>query len=265
MVNFADGTIVDRVSKALRQAEQSRVPIDPVSNMMSGGLTLEIGHAVCEANLQRRLEAGRRVVGYKIGSTNNAVRIAMGLPAPTYGYLLDNTIVPSGGTIHMDELIDPRIECEICFRMGADLKGEELTISDVLDATDSVSASFEICDSRIKDWKCPYPDWYADNGFAARVVLPGRWTAARDIDLPGETTVLAQDSRAIADGQGRLVMEHPARAVAWLARSLTKRGRQLEAGMLVMTGSLTPVTQVTRGSVYATTFSTLGSVDITFV
>jgi 2-keto-4-pentenoate hydratase len=149
--------------------------------------------------------------------------------------------------------------------MGADLKGEELTISDVLDATDSVSASFEICDSRIKDWKCPYADWYADNGFAARVVLPGRWTPARDIDMPGETTVLMQDSRQIADGHGGLVMEHPARAVAWLARSLTEHGRQLEAGMLVMTGSLTPVTKVTRGSAYAASFSTLGSVDITFV
>ncbi len=264
-MSVADGTIVDRVSEALRRAEQTRVPIDPVSSMVSGGLTLEIAHAVCEANLQRRLEAGRRVVGYKIGSTNTAVRIAMGLPAPTYGYLLDHTIVASGGTIHMDELIDARIECEICFRMKADLAGEELTISDVLDATDSVSASFEICDSRIKDWKCPYADWYADNGFAARVVLPGRWTAARDIDLPGETTVLAQDSRMIANGHGGLVMEHPARAVAWLARSLTERGRRLEAGMLVMTGSLTPVTKVTRGSEYVASFSTLGSVDITFV
>lgn len=256
---------VDHLSEILRIAGQSRSAVGPVSDLVAGGLTVDMAHAVCEANIQKRLEAGERIVGYKVGSTNDRVRQAMGLPGPIYGYLLDNMVVPSGGELSMDELIAPRIESEICFRMRRDLQGPDLTTEQVLDATDAVSAAFEVCDSRIKDWKCPYPDWFADNGFAARIVLLGHWLPVREVDLPHEAVVLTQDSQRIAEGTGEMVMGNPANAVAWLARSLHERGRSLSAGMLVMTGTITPVTPIERGSIYSASFSTLGSVQKTFV
>ena len=256
---------VDRVGEVLRSAERSRSAIGPASDLVEGGLTVDMAHAVCESNIQKRLAAGERLVGYKVGSTNDKVREAMGLPGPIYGYLFDNMVVSTGGEFLMDELIAPRIESEICFRMGRDLEGAGVTIDQVLDATDAVSAAFEVCDSRIKDWKCPYPDWFADNGFAARIVLPDGWVPVRDIDLPREAVYLAQDGHKIAEGTGEMVMGNPANAVAWLARSLHERGMGLSAGMLVMTGTLTPVTPIERGSAYRASFSTLGSVQKTFV
>ena len=256
---------VDHLSEVLRIAEQSRSPVGPVSDLVAGGLTLDMAHAVCEANIQKRLDAGERLVGYKVGSTNDRVRQAMGLPGPTYGYLLDNMVVLAGGELLMQELISPRIESEICFRMRRDLQGPDLTVEQVLDATDAVSAAFEVCDSRIKDWKCPYPDWFADNGFAARIVLPDRWLPVREVDLPREAVYLAQNRHKIAEGTGEMVMGNPANAVVWLARSLQERGRILSAGMLVMTGTITPVIPIERGSLYAALFSTLGSVQKTFV
>jgi 2-keto-4-pentenoate hydratase len=256
---------VDQLSEILRIAGQSRSAVGPVSDLVAGGLTVDMAHAVCEANIQKRLDAGERIVGYKVGSTNDRVRQAMGLPGPIYGYLLDNMVVPSGGELSMEELIAPRIESEICFRMRTDLQGPDLTTEQVLDATDAVSAAFEVCDSRIKDWKCPYPDWFADNGFAARIVLLGRWMPVREVDLPHEAVVLAQDSQRIAEGTGEMVMGNPANAVVWLARSLHERGLSLSAGMLVMTGTITPVTPIERGSAYTASFSTLGSVQKTFV
>ncbi|MFI5259340.1 MAG: 2-keto-4-pentenoate hydratase [Candidatus Limnocylindrales bacterium] len=256
---------VDQMSEVLRLAEQSRSAVGPVSDLVAGGLTLDMAHAVCEANIQKRLDAGERLVGYKVGSTNARVRQAMGLPGPTYGYLLDNMVVLAGGELLMKELISPRIESEICFRMRTDLQGPDLTIEQVLDATDAVSAAFEVCDSRIKDWKCPYPDWFADNGFAARIVLPGRWVPVRKVDLSREAVFLTKDSHRIAEGTGEMVMGNPANAVVWLARSLHERGRSLSAGMLVMTGTITPVTPIEQGSAYSASFSTLGSVQKTFV
>jgi len=256
---------VDRLSEVLRVAEQSRSAVGPVSDLVAGGLTFDMAHAVCEANIQKRLDAGERLVGYKVGSTNARVREAMGLPGPTYGYLFDNMVMLADGEFLMKELIAPRIESEICFRLSRDLHGPDLTIEQVLGATEAVSASVEVCDSRIRDWQCPYPDWFADNGFAAGIVLSGRWVPVREVDLPRETVVLTQDSRRIAEGAGEMVMGHPANAIAWLARSLHERGRGLSAGMLVMTGTLTPVTPIERGSAYSASFSTLGSVQKTFV
>jgi 2-keto-4-pentenoate hydratase len=164
----------------------------------------------------------------------------------------------------MHELIAPKMETEICFRLGQDLSGSGLSVDDVLAATDAVSASFEVCDARIRDWKCPYPDFFADNGFSARIVLSGRWFPVGEVDLLGETVSLVQDGKEIASGKGEMALGHPANAVSWLAAKLAQRDRGLRAGDLVMTGTLTPILPIERGSAYQGVFSTLGTVEKTF-
>lgn len=255
----------EREMQILVEAEAARRPIGPLSDLVPGGLTLPDAHTICESNIQRRLAGGEALAGFKVGFTNIPVRDKMGLPDSTYGYLLDTMVLPSGGDLRMDEMIAPKIECEICFRLGQPLQGKGLTVEQVLAATEAVSASFEICDARIRDWKCPYPDFFADNGFSARIVLRGEWHALRTVDLLGETVTLSQDGAVIASGKGEMAMGHPAKAVAWLAGKLADRGRGLLAGQVVMTGTLTPITPIVQGSTYEATFSTLGKVSKRFV
>jgi 2-keto-4-pentenoate hydratase len=255
---------IERVGDVLIQAERDRAAVGPVSDLVPGGLSLDLAHAICERNIARRLEAGERIAGFKVGFTNIPVREKMGLPDSTYGYLLDSMVLPSGGTLPMNEFVAPKIETEICFRLGKDLAGSDLTVDQVLDATDAVSASFEICDARIRDWKCPYPDFFADNGFSARIVLSGRWMPVHGVELLGETVVLRKDGEQIAEGRGDMALGHPANAVAWLAGKLAERGRSLTAGMVVMTGTLTPIIPIVRGAGYVGSFSTLGPVEKTF-
>ena len=256
---------IERVGDVLIQAERDRAAVGPVSDLVPGGLSLNLAHTICERNIARRLEAGEQVAGFKVGFTNIAVREKMGLPDSTYGYILEGMVLPSGGEFRMDDFVAPKIETEICFRLVKDLAGCDLTIDQVLDATDAVSASFEICDARIRDWTCPYPDFFADNGFSARIVLSGRWVPVREVDLLGEAVVLRQDGEQIAEGRGEMALGHPANAVTWLAGKLSERGRRLTAGAVIMTGTLTPIIPVVRGASYVGSFSTLGSVETTFV
>jgi 2-oxopent-4-enoate/cis-2-oxohex-4-enoate hydratase len=256
---------IEHVARILRDAEASRTAVGPVSDLVEGGLTLDAAHTVCESNVARRQAAGERVAGFKVGFTNIAVRDKMGLPDSTYGYLFEGMVLETGGTIAMAELIAPKIESEICVRLGADLAGPGVTAADVLAAADAVRASFEICDARIRDWKCPYPDFFADNGFSARIVLGGRgWVPIGEVDILGEGVVLAKGGEAFAEGRGEMALGSPANAVAWLANKLADRGRSLTGGMVVMTGTLTPITPIEAGATYTATFSTLGAVESRF-
>ena len=258
-------TDIQRIAAVLREAEASRTAIGPVSDLVEDGLTLDVAHDVCESNIARREAAGERIVGYKVGFTNIAVRDKMGLPDSTYGYLMGGMVLESGGSLDMAEMIAPKIESEICVRLGRDLSGPGVNAADVLTAADAVRAAFEICDARILDWKCPYPDFFADNGFSARIVLGGTgWRPIGEVDLLGETVVLLKDGEAFAEGRGEMALGSPANAVAWLANKLAARGRSLAAGMLVMTGTLTPITPIERGSTYVASFNTLGVVEKTF-
>lgn len=259
-----DEMTIQRVMDVLVEAERTCTAVEPVSGLASGGLSLLAAHEVCERNLARRLDRGEKLVGFKVGFTNIAVRDKMGLPDSTYGYLLDSMVLGSGGTLRMADFVAPKIETEICLRLGQDLRGPGLTVDDVLAATEAVCASFEICDARIRDWKCPYPDFFADNGFSARIVLSGGWKSVTNVDLLNETVVLSKDGVPIAEGRGEMALGHPARAVAWLAGKLSERGRHLSAGMVVMTGTLTPILPIAAGSTYTGTFSTLGSVEKAF-
>jgi 2-oxo-3-hexenedioate decarboxylase/2-keto-4-pentenoate hydratase len=256
---------IERVAQVLRDAEASRVAVGPVSDLVEGGLTLDLAHDICESNITRREAAGETVAGFKVGFTNIPVREKMGLPDSTYGYLMDRMVVESGGEMAIDEMVAPKIETEICFRLAADLAGPGVTADDVLAAADAVRASFEVCDARIIDWKCPYPDFFADNGFSARIVLGAAgWVPVAEVDLLGETVILAKDGVPFAQGKGEMALGHPANGVAWLANKLAARGRGLRAGMLVMTGTLTPITPIERGATYTGTFSTLGVVEKRF-
>jgi 2-keto-4-pentenoate hydratase len=257
---------IERIAQVLRDAEAARTAVGPVSDLIAGGLGLDLAHAVCEANVARREAAGERIAGYKVGFTNIAVRQKMGLPDSTYGYLFGGMILESGCTVAMDDLIAPKIESEICVRLGRDLAGPGVAAADVLEAADAVRASFEICDARIIDWKCPYPDFFADNGFSARIVLGGvGWVPIADVDLLNERVVLARDGEPFAEGRGEMALGSPVNAVAWLADKLAERGRSLRSGDVVMTGTLTPITPIERGSVYRAEFSTLGVVESRFV
>lgn len=257
---------LEQVAQVLRDAEAARVAVGPVSDLIEGGLTLDLAHEVCEANIERRIDAGETLAGYKVGFTNIAVRDKMGLPDSTYGYLLQSMVLDTGGVVALDEMVAPKIESEICMRLGSDLKGPGVTADDVLAATDAVRASFEICDARIRDWKCPYPDFFADNGFSARIVLGGTgWVPVADVDLLEETVVLSKDGTAFAEGKGAMALGHPANAVAWLANKLAARGLGLKSGMVIMTGTLTPITPIEADATYSATFSTLGTVETRFV
>ena len=246
-------------------AERDRLAVGPVSDHVEGGLTLDQAHTISEENIQARLDAGEEMRGYKVGFTNIPVRDKMGLPDSTYGYLLDTMVLDSGGEFQMDELIAPKVECEICFKLKTPLSGKGLTTSDVLAATEAVRASFEICDARIRDWKCPYADFFADNGFSARIVLGGKgWVSPDDVDLLNEEVILTRNGSELARGFGRDAMGHPANAVSWLASKLADRGKSLNAGDLVMTGTLTPILAIEAPALYKAEFSSLGVVEKSF-
>jgi 2-keto-4-pentenoate hydratase len=246
--------------QTLAEAEDSRQPVVPISERLAGGLILDDAHAICEQRIQQRVASGEQLAGMKVAFTNIPVREQMGMPDSAYGYILDSMVLNSGAQLDMNALIAPRLECEICFKLAKDLRGKDLTVEEVMAATEGLSAAFEIIDSRFQGGKCPYPDFFADNGSAARVVLTGSWRPVQEVDLLGETVVLTQDGQQVAEGKSNAVMGHPAQAVVWLASKLAERNRQLTAGQFVMTGTLTPITTIEKGATYKAAFSKVGEV-----
>ena len=227
-------------------------------------ITIEDAYHVQQQMIARRLAAGERVVGKKIGVTSKAVMNMLGVYQPDFGYLLDGMIYNEGEAIAADTLIQPKAEGEIAFVLKHDLMGPGVSNADVLRATEGVMACFEIVDSRIQDWKIKIQDTVADNASCGVFVLGDALVDPRRVDLNTCGMVLEKNGEVVATGAGAAALGSPVNAVAWLANTLGRLGIPLKAGEIVLSGSLAAMFPVKAGDNLRVTIGGIGGCSVRF-
>jgi 2-keto-4-pentenoate hydratase len=247
----------------LAEAERTRTQIAPLSGRAA--LTPADAYAIQLANVNRRIAAGERVAGKKVGLTAKPIQIALGVDRPDFGHLFESMRLDDGAACSVDELIQPRAEAEIGIILKHGLRGPGLTDLDVVDATECLVPMLEIVDSRITDWKITFADTVADNGSAARFVVGTKRTPPAGIDTRTVGVVFTRNGDLVGTGAGAAVLgATPYRAVAWLANTLADAGLELNAGDVIMPGALCAMVPVGRGDTVRAEFGVLGSVSVRF-
>ena len=251
------------IMEALDAAESTRVAVPPLTQTRPG-LTQADAYAVQDAWLRRKLAAGGRLAGRKVGLTSRAMQQQLGVDEPDFGFLLETMIVPSESSLVRADLLQPRVEPEIAFWLASRLRGPGVTAADVLAATRGVCAAMEIVDSRIADWRIKLADTIADNGSSARAVVSDHVVRVGDVDLAAEAVPLMRNDEVVGRGSGADVLGHPAEAVAWLANRLSDFGAGLDPGQLVLPGAMCASVFAQGGESFRAEFSTIGSVTVRF-
>ena len=238
MSGASTADVIAQCAAQLSNAESRRHPTEPLTKSYPA-LSVPDAYRIQQANVQRRLELGERIVGHKIGLTAKAMQELFGVNEPDYGHLLDTMMHESGTPLELAELIDPQIEVEPAFVLGKRLQGPKLGIAQVLAATDYVCVCFEVIDSRIIDWRIRLQDTVADNGSSARVVLGAKRVAPTSVALDTLDTELELDGVVVETGNTRAILGHPANGIAWLANHIAEFGVSLEPGHIVLPGTCT--------------------------
>jgi 2-keto-4-pentenoate hydratase len=255
-------TIVTDCADRLEAAVRDRTAIARLTETFPD-LTLDDGYAIQAEGVARRVAAGERVIGAKLGLTSRAKQVQMSVAEPMYGVLLSSGVHPAGDPLVVSELVQPRVEPEIVFVLGAALQGPGVTSVDVLDATKGVCCGLEILDSRYADYSFTAADVVADNTSAGRIVLGPRLVPVGDLDLSLVGLLLEVDGEQVATAAGAASMGHPAEAVALLVNWLwASQKAALPAGSIVFSGGLTAAVALKAGSSVRATFGHLGSVSV---
>ena len=175
--------------------------------------------------VERRVEAGEKIIGKKIGVTSKAVQNMLNVHQPDFGYLTDNMVFNQGEEMPISEqLIQPRAEGEIAFILKKDLMGPGVTNADVLAATECVMPCFEIVDSRIEDWNIKIQDTVADNASCGLFVLGDNAVSPSQVDLATCGMVVEKNGSIISTGAGAAALGSPVNCVTWLANTLGQFG-----------------------------------------
>jgi 2-oxo-hept-3-ene-1,7-dioate hydratase len=227
-------------------------------------ITVEDSYAISTEVANRKIAAGAKLIGHKVGLTSKAMQRSSMIDEPDFGFILDDQMIADGAKVKHADYCKPRVEVELAFVMGKRLLGPGIGLADVLRATEYVVPAIEIVDARLQDQR-KITDTVADNGAAAGIALGGRPVGPLDVDLRWVGGIMYRNSEIEETGLAAGVLGHPALGVAWLANKLGQVGTALEPGHLVLAGSFTRVVFAQKGDTLHADFGPLGGIAIQFV
>lgn len=243
-----DKARIETLGNELYEALRAGRTIQPLTER-EPSMTLEDAYYISlHMVTQRQQRDGEVIVGKKIGVTSKPVQEMLQVHQPDFGFLTnameypDEAVIPIAGN-----LLQPRAEGEIAFRLRKDLKGPGITEADVLDATETIIPCFEIVDSRIDNWRIKIQDTVADNASCGVYVFGRQEVDPRDFDLPSLKMRIYKNDALHCEGLGSAVQGNPLTAVAWLANTLGEFGIPFRAGEVILSGSLGPLIPVVAG------------------
>jgi 2-keto-4-pentenoate hydratase len=207
------------------------------------------------------------VAGHKIGCTTKVMQEFLRIPNPCAGGVFARTVYDSPAVIPHAQFVRAGVECEMVVRLGADLDAAQapFTAERVAGAVEAFMPGMEIVDDRYVDYKSlDTPTLIADDFFDAGCVIGRPVREWRKLDIPALSGITRIDGVEVGRGRGADVMGHPLNALAWLANSLSVRGRSLRAGEFVFTGSVVETKWVSRGERVLMEIEGLGEVEAVF-
>jgi 2-keto-4-pentenoate hydratase len=207
--------------------------------------------------------AGAKQIGWKVGFGAPAAKEKLRIGMPLIGFLLDNAIVPSGGTVSIKGWQKPVAEPEIAVHIGHDLPGGADRQS-VRAAIAAIGPAIELADI-----DCPVDDAEAILScdiFQRHIVLGPKdatYAGARLDGLTGRVTRSGSDVPVPADletniGEIIAIVQH----VADLTDAL---GDGLRAGQFIICGAVTaPLMLDASDSAVEWALNPIGAISVRF-
>jgi 2-keto-4-pentenoate hydratase len=253
----------EAIASILLGAYASRQPVEPLTEKYED-LTLEDAYEIQLLQIRHWLTAGSRVKGHKVGLTSAAMQRQLGVDEPDYGHLLTDMFWMEHEPVPASRFLQPRVEPEVAFVLASPLRGPGVTVAEAIAAVGFVLPALELIDSRIRDWKIGLLDTIADNASSGGVVLGSTPASLSGVDLRLAGCNLHKNGELAGTGAGGAVLGSPVLSLVWLANTLGARGVVLEAGHVILPGSVTAAIPVGPGDTVTATFAGLGSVTARF-
>ena len=248
-------------AEVLRDAHRAKAPFAPLPAALAPA-DLAAAYAIQDAGHALR---GAPIAGWKIALTTKVMQEFVGIDHPLAGAIFAERVHETGASLDAGEYVNVGVESEIAVRLGADVAaaGAPYDRDSIAPFVSACMAATEVVDDRRCDYGALDPLLLAaDNAFNAGCVL-GPERPLREVpDLGAATGRMRINGEEVGAGQGADVLGHPLAALAWLANHLIERGRPLERGQVVLTGSVVPTKWPKPGDEMTTEIEGIGSATL---
>lgn len=225
------------------------------------GLSVEDAYQIQDLVMERYMRGDDRLIGWKMGLTSKAKQQSVGVDEAIYGHLLKSMELHSP-EVSLEGLIHPRVEPELAFVLKRPLEGPDVTPRDVWLATECIMPAIEVIDSRYKNFSFTLVDVIADNASSAKFYVGPQAFSPYQFQWEGVGVVMKQNGAVVQTGAGAAVLGHPVHSVVEQVRMLSRVGKRVEAGMLVLTGGITEAIHIYEGDSICVEFDGLGELNL---
>jgi 2-keto-4-pentenoate hydratase len=214
------------------------------------------GMAIQLSDRSRRRE---RHLGWKVGFGTAQAMAKLGLTAPLVGHLVEPARLESGATVAIGDWDAPKLEPEVAVHLASDVEASGGRDA-VLAALGGLGAAIELVDL---DPDADDPEDILARNIFQRAVLLG---PVRDVrathDLHLRVTVDGEEAGDTADVTAATgdVFD----AVASVAATLEAAGERLQAGDVVIAGSIVPALALEPGQSVVVELEPLGRLEVAF-
>jgi 2-keto-4-pentenoate hydratase len=251
---------IEAVALTLMTQHQNREALVPLHDRIADDAA---AYDVKDAFVALQIKASGAVrKGYKIGLTAKSIQQVMKTTEPTEGEVLSHRVHMSPHRVRLSDFDHLGLESEICVVLAKDLAAN-CTPADVRGALGAVHAAYELIDDRNADYgKMNALTLIADNSWNAAVVIG---TATPAAQVPSSLKATLSCNGALLNESSPDGLNEAIEMVIWLARHLGKRGKQLKAGQLIMTGNIMPTKFPKAGETYTFALQGLTPVELNIV
>jgi 2-keto-4-pentenoate hydratase len=191
-----------------------------------------------------------RQAGWKIGCTTEVMQAYLGISSPCAGRMFQARVWHGR---HAFATSPPRrlgVECEIAVRMGSDLpqRGTPYEPADAAGAVAACMAAIEVVQDRYEDYPAlDTPTLIADDFFHHSAVIGGQIEDFPPDRLREVTASMSINGQVVGSGAGSDIMGEPLTVLAWLANGCISWGTPIQAGDIILLGSLVQTNWVEAG------------------
>jgi len=257
---------MDRAADWLAAARLDGTAVSDILSSMKPATEAE-GYAIQDRVRQRLIAKGRgRLIGWKVGATTAPMQKLLNLPGPAAGGILASADLRAPARLRFADFRKPGIECEVCVRLKSPLPAGSGKVdrAAAAGAVGSLHPAIEVVDNRYGDFtRIGAPTIIADDVFHHAIVLGAEVRDWQGLDLTNNEGTATVNGEVKLRGKGAEVLGHPFESLAWLANLLASRGQRLEAGQIVMTGSITLPYWANQGETVEIRIAGLGAVSAT--
>lgn len=223
-----------QIAQVLDQAAREAKPVAQMGE--KEGFSLAEAYTIQLTSIQRRIERGEKITGFKLGFTSKAKMEQMGVHDLIWGILTDAMKIEDEGEIALNNYIHPRAEPEVAFLVEKAID-KAISLEEIPNYISKMAVAIEVIDSRYENFKFSLEDVVADNCSSIGYCI-GEWKDAKSVinNLPIE---LKFDGKIVQQGNTKAILENPYQSVVELSRLATKAGLKIDAGYVILAGAAT--------------------------